>query len=475
MAWHPDLERAFHPKAVAVVGASGAGTRALQGSGFIRNFQKLGFEGRIYPVNPKLKEIYGLRVYPNLASIPEPLDLVIISTPASEVPGVLEDCIAAGARNVHVLSAGFGESGEEKGKQLEERVKEIALRGELNLIGPNCMGISVPKARMLTMHRLPIDSGSVALLSQSGGHALQFIHYARGFRIGFSKVISYGNGCIMDSTDFLEYLATDPETRLITMYIEGVRDGRSLVKQVGEINRTKPVIMWKGGLSESGVRAVASHTGALAGNVAIWDAFFKQTGAVSVDSLDELTDVTLTFLYLTPPSGQRVALLVGGGGRSVAATDLCAREGLEVPHLTTKTKERLREFIPVAGTSVNNPVDAEMMQRNLDMFEQTLRLVAADPRVDIVIADLHLNMLQEIGSSAIQEMERIMRCFVQQNNKPLVTVLATWGGNSEIRAEQARLEEEFLKAGIGVYRTLPRALRALAKFIQYHKFQRANS
>jgi len=325
------------------------------------------------------------------------------------------------------------------------------------------------------MHRLPIDSGSVALLSQSGGHALQFIHYARGFSIGFSKVISYGNGCIMDSTDFLEYLATDPETRLITMYIEGVRDGRRLVKQVGEINRTKPVIMWKGGLSESGVRAVASHTGALAGNVAIWDAFFKQTGAVSVDSLDELTDVTLTFLYLTPPSGQRVALLVGGGGRSVAATDLCAREGLEVPHLTTKTKERLREFIPVAGTSVNNPVDAEMMQRNLDMFEQTLRLVAADPRVDIVIADLHLNMLQEIGSSAIQEMERIMRCFVQQNNKPLVTVLATWGGNSEIRAEQARLEEEFLKAGIGVYRTLPRALRALAKFIQYHKFQRANS
>ena len=128
MAWHSDLERAFYPKAVAVVGASDSGTRVLQGSGFIRNFQRLGFEGHIYPVNPKLKEIYGLKVYPNLASIPEPLDLVIISTPASEVPGVLEDCIAAGARNVHVLSAGFGESGEEKGKQLEERVKEIALR-----------------------------------------------------------------------------------------------------------------------------------------------------------------------------------------------------------------------------------------------------------------------------------------------------------------------------------------------------------
>ena len=184
MAWHPDFERAFYPRAIAVVGASEAGTRVIQGSSFIRNFQRLGFEGHIYPVNPKLKEIHGLNVYPNLASIPEPLDLVIISTPASEVPGVLEDCIAAGARNVHVFSAGFSESGEEEGKQLEERVKEIALRGGLNLVGPNCMGINVPKARMLTMHRSPIDSGPVAFLSQSGGHALQFTHYAQGLVLG---------------------------------------------------------------------------------------------------------------------------------------------------------------------------------------------------------------------------------------------------------------------------------------------------
>ena len=190
MVWHPDFERVFHPRSVAIVGASGSDIGALPSGGFIHNFQKLGFEGRLYPVNPRLKEVLGLPAYPNLISIPEPLDLVIICTPAREVPAVLEDCIDANAKNIHIFSAGFSESGEEEGAALEEKIRDIAFKGELRVVGPNCMGISVPRAKMQTIHGFPIQSGGVAFLSQSGGHAIQFTGYAAGFGIGFSKIIS---------------------------------------------------------------------------------------------------------------------------------------------------------------------------------------------------------------------------------------------------------------------------------------------
>lgn len=257
------------------------------------------------------------------------------------------------------------------------------------------------------------------------------------------------------------------------MYIEGVRDGRKLMRQVSEINRTKPVIVWKGGLSESGKRAAASHTGALAGSATVWNAFFKQTGAVQVGTLDELADVTMTFLCLTPPQGRRVALLMGGGGRSVTATDLCAQEGLEVPIFTAETRRKLRNLITAAGTSVKNPIDADLMQRDLSLFGQVLELAAEDPIIDIIIADLHLNMLQQIGPNAIRELGDIMCRFVQQHpgHKPLVTILGTWGGGAGISLERSRLQSEFSRVGIGVYRTLPRACRALAKLIEHHEFQ----
>lgn len=473
MTWHPDFDRAFHPRAVAIVGASGSDISALPGGGFIGNFQKLGFEGRLYPVNLRLKEMLGLPAYPNLVSIPEPIDLVIICTPAKEVPAVLEDCIAAKARNVHIFSAGFRETGEEEGEKLEEKVKEIALRGELRIIGPNCMGINVPRANMQTIHGFPIESGEVAFLSQSGGHAIQFSSYAPRFGIGFSKIISYGNGCVVDSPDLLEYLATDPETKVITLYMEGVKDGRRLMKQVSEINRTKPVIIWKGGTSKWGSRAAISHTGSLAGSLAVWDSFFKQTGAVPVSSLDELTDVTMTFLYLNPPPGRRTGLLLGGGGRGVTAADFCAAEGLEVPVLTLETRKQLSDFIPQVGNSVRNPIDAYMMLQDPALFERALDIIAGDPLIDIILVDLDLNILLEVSPTAIGKMETIMDSFARQysSEKLLVAILGTSGGKSGIGAERSRLQKEFVRAGIGVYRTLPRACRALAKFARYHEFQ----
>ncbi|MDY6842836.1 MAG: CoA-binding protein, partial [Thermodesulfobacteriota bacterium] len=274
MVWDADFNRAFNPKAIAVVGVSAIDPdslpkgRFLGGLGFVQNLKERGFSGRIYPINPKAKEIAGLKVYPNVASVPEPVDLVVVAVPAKALASVFEDCIAANAKNIHVFTAGFEETGEEEGKRLGQEIKEIAQRGGLRIVGPNCMGLYVPSARLAMWHEGCTQGGAVAFLSQSGRIAQDYVEYAQGCGIKFSKVISYGNALTLDCTDFLEYLAHDPETRIIGMYLEGLKDGRRLTEQIKKINSDKPVIIWKGGLTEPGSRAVSSHTASMAGEMA---------------------------------------------------------------------------------------------------------------------------------------------------------------------------------------------------------------
>jgi acyl-CoA synthetase (NDP forming) len=475
MAWDHGFEVAFHPRAVAVVGASGRSEARFHGGAFIRNLKNQGFSGRIYPVNPQASEVSGLKAYPSLAALPEPVDLVIISVPAPGVPQVLEECVAVGDKNIHIFTAGFSETGEPEGIELERRIKEIAQRGKLRVLGPNCMGLHVPAARFSTFYPEATKPGPVAFIAQSGGHCIQFTRYAHGFGIGFSKVVSYGNAALTDSTDLLEYFATDEETRIITTYIEGVKDGSKLLRQIKDINRSKPVIVWKGGLTASGSRAASSHTGSLTGSEVVWQAFFKQTGAVSVASLDDLADVTMTFLYLRPPPGRRVAVILGGGGHSVTTADFCSREGMEMPVLTDASRKALRAFVPVAGTSIKNPLEFEAAQRDLGVLRRMLEIVAADPMVDLLMVNPHLDMLKETGPDEIAKTGDFLCRFARENpQKPLVAVLETWGGDTAVMKAREGLRVKLAQAGSVVYRTMPRAFRALSKFIGYHEFLTAS-
>lgn len=473
----PYFEKVFNPSSIAVVGASESSSSRRQGARFIRIFQKLGFKGTIYPVNLKAEPVYNLKAYRQITGIPETPDLVIISVPATEVISILQDCVKANARNIHIFASGFGETGEKEGKALEQKVLQIAKSNHLNVIGPNCMGINVPSIGMQTLHPQPIPVGKVAFLSQSGGHATQFTRYAAGFGIGFSRVISYGNGLIMDSTDLLPYLYNDPETSAIALYIEGVRDGKKLTRQLREINLHKPVIIWKGGISDSGARAVASHTGSLAGKQEVWNTLFNQTGVTTVSSLDELADCLLTSLYAPPVSGKRVAMIMGGGGHAVTSADFCAREGLEVPALSDGSMKSLRQFIPLPNSSVRNPVDAENILMDVDLFYKALEIVAADPYIDMIIIDQQLDILQELGETKIEEMERALLALKREmlGNKLIATVLTTWGGDAKVSSQRNRLQTVFSNNGILVYRTLARACRALGKFADYCEFKRSFS
>ena len=467
------LEVMTHPKAIAVVGV--ARTQVGGFPGIFRCIRNFGFKGNLYPINPKADEIDGIKAYPTLTALPEPADLVVLSVPGPAVPAALKDCIAAGCKNVHAFTSGFKETGEPEGIRLQAEVKQIIEEGGLNFIGPNCMGIYVPASRVLTWVAAPDRSGPVAMVSQSGGNAQDFTNYAATtYGLYFSKVFSYGNAVTMDSTDFLAYLAGDDETRIVTMYLEGVKNGTKLLELVTDINRTKPVVILKGGVTESGARTVASHTGSMAGGVKIWQAFFHQTGAIQVDSLEEMADVTLALHHLPPCRGRGLAILGNGGGIGVAAADSCAKAGLDMPALTPEVMSQLREIIPPAGNMIRNPIDAILILADLDLLGRTLELLSAQSYIDMFAISLHMDWL--FGMEQGEHIMRIGQYIANEarkhlNGKPLAVVWRQYQPNPATKKVRVKLEKTLLDAGVPVFQGLDRAVSAMSKAAGYHLFQ----
>lgn len=249
---------------------------------------EFGYRGRLYPINPKADVIRGHKAYAGLPDLPEPVDLVIIGLSAPIVPWILRDCVATGNRNVHIFSAGFGETGEDEGKALQEVITKIAVEGGLRVIGPNSMGVFSPRLRLVTWAGAPEAVGSVGILTQSGGFADGILGYGSQIGLSFSTVVNYGTGLTVDASDLVEYLSEDLETDTIGVYLEGVADGRRLFDAVRRTTPDKPVVMVKPGASRAARRTAASHTGALAGDDRIWQGFFAQSGAIRVDSVQDM-------------------------------------------------------------------------------------------------------------------------------------------------------------------------------------------
>lgn len=468
------LDRMIHARAMAVVGASRPPQHGFPG--MYMCMRRFGFPGRLYPVNPNVDEIEGVKTYPRVRDLPEPVDLVIVSVPARSVPMVLEECAATGNRNIHIFTSGFKETGEEEGIRLQNQMAEIACRGKLHIIGPNCMGLYVPASRLVTWVGASPISGPVAFISQSGGNAEDFTNYTTSrYGIHFSKCISYGNALTLDATDFLDYLAHDEETRIITMYLEGVKDGRRFLECVSEVNRTKPIIVFKGGLTEAGARAVSSHTGSLAGGEKIWQAFFRQTGAIPVFSLEEMADVVLACRHLGSIPGNRVALLGIGGGIGVYVADTCARAGISLPPLSPGLVTRLRNLIPPAGTMIRNPIDAVPAFHHLPLLGDVLELLAASGEIDVFIVSLPLDWLFDEGTDG-GYIDTVAHYLAGEGKKrlhgrPLVVVRRQYRtDNPRIKANIPLLDEIMLSAHIPIYDHLERAVMALARLNAYTQF-----
>ena len=462
----PGLEYIFHPRSIAVVGAS------TQPSGsaanvFIEPLLILDYPGAIYPINPKGGELLGLKIYPTLADVPGPVDLATICVPAPLVPQVMADCAHKGVRLAQIFTAGFSESGE-AGERLEAEIAALARRGGVGVIGPNCMGIYCPGTGLSFNPYFPRDSGAVGFLSQSGANINDVVEPGVHRGLHFSKVVSYGNACDLNECDFLEYLAGDPETQIIAMYIEGTRDGQRFVKALSQATRAKPVTILKGGRTQGGSRATLSHTSSLAGDDAVWDALCRQMGVIQAYNVEELIDILETFSFLKPPRGRNIALVGCGGGRGVLGADDCERAGLRVPRLSPEISRKLKDILPEAGASLHNPIDHPPVMAGWggDSLLQTLRLVSGCENIDLLLAHIRLR-LGFTRESVAEGVDTVIKAH-RELGKPVAMALSS-SGSVELYTLAHQLQQEFQQAGVPVYPTVGRAAHAISKLIGYHE------
>lgn len=474
-----DFASVFYPKSVAVIGASPDLEKF--GGRVLMALKEFGYKGKLYPVNPQEQEIFGLKTYPSINDVPGPVDLAAIGIPARAVPAALRQCLARGVKAAEIFSSGFAETGQEEGRRLEAELGEIARDG-MRIVGPNCFGVYCPAGGLTILPGadFPRESGPVAFMSQSGGFAARTGQVARGWGIRFSKMVSYGNACDINEVDLLEYFAQDPETRVILCYLEGLKDGQRFVHAVRRVSPTKPVVIWKAGLTKAGSRAVSSHTASLGGEERVWEAFFKQSGAIPAHSMGDLLDIATAFLNLPPNLGPGMGLVGGGGGLGAEASDACEKAGLHVPLLTQETLRKLRALIPEAGTSIQNPVDVGSPAPKPAHLRSVLEVVASDPYVDTLILNqftlfawsLFYPLSAEESERLGRELREVPADIKKRFGKPVVVVQQVLPNEVEmlhLEKESRITRDRCLEAGIPVYPNLERAINALAKVLYYYR------
>jgi acetyl coenzyme A synthetase (ADP forming)-like protein len=382
-AAYASMKAIFAPASIAVIGAS---RRPGQlGHEIVRNLRTTGFRGPLYVVNPGASEVDSVPSYPSLNDIQGPVELAVIAVPADAVEGVLDACIAKGVVAVVVISAGFGETGQE-GRRREDALVTKIRRAGMRMVGPNCMGVinTDPAVQMqATFASVYPPVGNVAMSSQSGALGLAVLDYARSLNIGFSTFISVGNKADVSGNDLIQYWAEDPKTDVILLYLESFGNPRKFGEIARRVGRTKPIVAVKAGRSAGGAKAASSHTGALATSDAIVDDLFRQAGIIRTRTLEEMFDVAALLANQPLPKGRRVAILTNAGGPGILAADACEANGLELAHLSDETVAALRSFLPAAA-SVGNPVDM-IASASPEQYHRGLDLLLGDPAIDSVV------------------------------------------------------------------------------------------
>jgi len=459
------MEKFFNPQSIAVVGASRDPTKV--GWQIVYNL-KLAFKGRIYPVNPKADEVLGLRAYPTVSSIPGDVDLCVVSVPAPSVPDVIADCGSKGVRAAIVISAGFKEVGN---VELEKRLVDVARRYGVRVMGPNCVGVYVPKTGVNTTFLKPErmsfpGHGPIAFISQSGAFGIAVLDWAAMRGIGISKFVSLGNKADIDEVEVLDYLVEDSDTRVITMYIEGVERGKEFMEALRRTTLKKPVVVLKSGRTEAGARAIASHTGSLADTDKVYEAVFRQTGALRVYGMEELFDAALALAYQPPAAGPRVGILTVGGGSGVMATDAAVDLGLEVPKLSQETEEKLRKvLLPIA--SPHNPVDVTGSARDEHLID-ALEILVESGEVDAIIWIPYFmvpGLSEEIAKKFVAKYREVLK----RTGRPVPVVGAVTGG-----VYSWRLAAEAEQSGIPMYPSVERAAKAVYMLYKYGAWLKKN-
>ena len=450
------LHPLFMPRSVVVFGAS---EKESSVAGILfRNLRKSGFTGQVYPINPKHDQLYGERCYASADDLPATPELALIATPAPTIPGILEACGARGIRHAVVLSAGFREIGP-AGVALEEAVQAAAKKHGIRFIGPNCLGVQRPGIGFnATFSQGATLSGDLALVSQSGALCTAMLDWAESNGIGFSSVISTGASADLDFGEILDYLAYDPATRGILMYIEGIRDARGFMSALRATARVKPVVLVKVGRHEAGSKAVASHTGALVGSDDVFDALVRRAGVVRVGSILQLFASARALSSHIKPSGGRLSIVTNGGGPGVMATDRAVDLGVELAALSPETLLRLNAALPPTW-SHSNPVDI-IGDAAADRYQAAMEACLDDPKVDGVLVMLTPQAMTRPTEAAEAVVE-----VAKKSSKP---VIACWMGEAQVAEGRRRFEA----AGIPCFTTPEPAVEVFSYLSAYYENQR---
>jgi len=437
------LDAILHARSVAVVGASASPDKV--GHFLLANIINGGYEGRVYPINPKASEILGLRAYPALSDVPEPVDLAVIAIPAILVPATLREAVAVGVRGAVVISGGFREAGH---ADLEAEVASIVRASGLRLIGPNCQGINYRPNKLCATWPLLTASGPFAVVSQSGTVAAAMAGWAVEEGLGISATVSLGNQVDLSETDMLDFFASDPATRAVAFYLEGVQDGRRFIQVLRRVAPQKPILILKSGCTSGGQRAAASHTRSLAGRDEVFGAVCRQFGAVRVPDLQSLYDDSKALVLMSPPRGNRLLVVTSSGGSGILAVDEAERHGLEVPALSSALIADLQAADVPATSVLANPLDLTMC--TAANYDAALSAVI---RHDV--ADAYLVIFGDPIPGAAEVVKRL-RARTQAG-----VAVAFLGGGEVERAELPLMHA----AGVPVFPTPERAVRAIASAV----------
>ena len=448
------LDPIFHPRSIAVVGASA--TPGSVGSILMRNLMANPFGGVVYPVNPNRKAVHGVLCYPNLQAIPEVVDLAIIATPAPTVPEVIAQAVSRGVPAAIIISAGFSERGEE-GRQLEARIRELA-RGKMRLIGPNCLGVLHPPSNLNASFAASMARrGNIALLSQSGAICTSILDWARTTHVGFSSFVSVGSMLDVDFADLIDYFADDPDTRSIILYMESIGDARKFLSAARSASRTRQVIVVKSGRHEAGARAAASHTGALAGADAVFDAAFRRAGVLRVTTIPELFDMSEILSMQPRPQGPALAIITNAGGPGVMATDELMTRGGTLANLSTQTMDSLNQALP-SFWSHANPIDL-LGDATAERYRLAVEVCLKDPGVQGLLVLLTPQAMTDPTETARQ-----LAPLGKTAKKPL---LCCWLGGPGVQEGRQLLGE----AGIPTFDSPESAIGAFLHMVQYRRNQ----
>jgi acyl-CoA synthetase (NDP forming) len=452
-----ELKSFFDPDSVAIVGASHAQDKV--GHRITRNLLKLGFSGKIFPVNPNTAEILGLKTYAKILEIPDKVDTAIICTPATQVVDIVEDCARKGVSAAIVVSSGFSEEGEE-GKRLEETIVSRARSTGMRIIGPNTTGVLNTATGFTSswFRDVPILKGRVAFIAQTGVFAGVICEYILASKLfGLSKVVGLGNKCDVNEVDVLEYLLEDPLTGTVMMYLEGITQGRRFFDLAKRATRKKPVVVVKSGITEEGKRMALSHTGSMTGDDRVFEAVCTQTGIIRVANFEELMDLAQALALMPLPKGKRVAIIDISGASCVVASDVMMRlsDGLEYGELSSGSLARLREVTP-PWHRISNPIDltASILSAGADAaYEAAFEVLTEDPHIDAGIVSI----------AALEGMIPDLRLFRRTAEKPIL--FSVLGNNLAM----VRVTEELRRIGYPVFPFPHRAVKVLHWMYQASK------